>query len=248
MGEEESDSDDDAEGEEEVAEPLTVEEEAAREQAAVPKKIVAETARPILIDPKSVQLRRDVKVEAEVEAMFIGEGYLDMVSKTPTKNWGNFNNRHIQDPHVKALLRCFEETGIAFWEHTIAAVVEDGWMEKTSLAGKDTPMSELQPVVWTAAAAGQVVQVMGGNHRREALLLFREKLDKQIQVLNKRIKPEVLENEKSTEKAVAKMRARMQERDDLVARRETARYWRCAFYRRSEWFTYLRCILWRARY
>ncbi|EIW59967.1 uncharacterized protein TRAVEDRAFT_47263 [Trametes versicolor FP-101664 SS1] len=110
MGEEESDSDDDAEGEEEDA----------REQAAVPKKIVAETARPILIDPKSVQLRRDVKVEAEVEAMFLGEGYLDMVSSTPPKNWGNFNNRHVQEAHVKALLRCFEETGIAFWEHTIS--------------------------------------------------------------------------------------------------------------------------------
>lgn len=229
-----SDSDDDASGEDELSEELTPDEKAAREQGAVASQIVQTASQPILIDPKTSQLRRDVQVEAELEKLYVGEAYIDIVSDKPPKGWGGFNNRHIKQAHVNALERAFHDMGIAFWQHEIAVVVDPPWVKSETLSGKDTPAKELKPVEWTKAVNGQVVQILGGNHRRAALKQFRETLDKQIRLLNRRIKPEVLDNPKTTEKAAAKMRARIQRRDDLVARRDTARYWRAVFYTRSE--------------
>lgn len=229
-----TDSDEDASGEDEETEELTPKEQAAREQAAVATKIVQTASQPVLIDPKTKQLRRDMKVEAELEKMCLGEAYLDMLSDAPEKKWGPFNNRHIKQGHVNDLERGFHDIGIAFWTNEIAVVVEDPWVDPATLSGKDTPPKELKAVGWTKAVEGQVVQVLGGNHRRAALKQFRENIDKRIRKMNRRIKPEVLDNPKTTEKAAAKMRARIQEREELEALRDTARYWRAVFYTRSK--------------
>ncbi len=149
-------------------------------------------ARPKLSD--SPQLKRNAEMEKQLEEALLGIGLINMREKRVKYQFGDFNNRHVNVAHVKALRENYESEGIDRFAHSIPILVVPSYIKLSTLVSKDAPRDKVTKIEFTPEADDQIIKALGGHHRSEAMAQLEQIYEKMLVKLRKKYKPKRLED------------------------------------------------------
>ena len=115
-------------------------------------------------------------IKKEMAGARLGYAVLNLLDPGVTLLFGEYNNRAQNKKAVMELVHGFRSLGVQHYEHPMPIAVRSDWVEAgclSSVADDD----KIKMIQWTSKAEGGQVTVLGGQHRRAAVLEYKKQLE-----------------------------------------------------------------------
>ena len=121
----------------------------------------------------------EATVKKEMAAARLGYAVLNLLNPGVKLVFGEYNNRAQNKKAVGELVHGFRSMGIQHDQHPMPIAVRVDWVE-TAILVSTADDEKISAIQWTAKANGGEVTVLGGQHRRAAVLEYKKQLEAEI--------------------------------------------------------------------
>ena len=115
-------------------------------------------------------------LKKEMTAARLGYAVVNLLDPGVTLVFGEYNNRAQNSRAVADLVQGYRSMGIQHEQHPMPVAVRADWIESGCLVAMADDQ-KIKDVQWTSKAEGGQVTVLGGQHRRAAVLQYKDELE-----------------------------------------------------------------------